>query len=550
MAIGNDFLTNLKKVQVVKKTITRSIRDLISDFRSAKIIIPSYQRTFVWDTGKQCRFIESIFLQIPIPPIFLLEKMEVLEDDNDGGVIFEVIDGVQRITTLTNFVNGFVKLTGLETLPDLNQAKFPQLPNNISSLFMERQIDTIIIENGTHPELQFEVFGRLNQGSVSLNGQELRNCMFHGAFNDFLIDCSRKATYRELFESFKKFQAPKEGRPDKNRMLDVELVLRFFSLYELFDVETQKYPEIRAETLNGYMRARNSRDNEFNSFDNLEKILEKVTRMINLVFSNKHFRSFIQKKDSIAFSGTLNQGVFDVQMLGFVDYDIEQITDKADIIYETFLDVSTYDSIFIDAISKSTGCKVNERVTIWKNRLKHLLENPQQYREKLGLKKKLFSYSPVCKATGQKIETLEESDVFKGKLYHRCSISENDIINYDKEKSRTTKKTEVLFTCNGSEYEAGDVNEALELILEIVREHIDGSEFDIQRFSSLDFIGSISELSKNCKKKKKVFKTTKLQRQGVDTLYFDASGGRSEVLQQLKEMAKLFEFMHDFNVDD
>jgi len=94
MAIGNDFLANLKRNQVVKKTITRSIRDLIGDFQSAKIIIPSYQRTFVWDSVKQCRFIESIFLQIPVPPVFLLEKIEDREDDVSGGVVFEVIDGV------------------------------------------------------------------------------------------------------------------------------------------------------------------------------------------------------------------------------------------------------------------------------------------------------------------------------------------------------------------------------------------------------------------------------------------------------------------------
>jgi len=103
-------------------------------------------------------------------------------------------------------------------------------PSSISSLFMEREIDTIIIQSGTDPEIQFEVFGRLNQGSVSLNPQELRNCMFHGIFNDFLINCSRNAIYRELLEPFSKFKTPKEGTADKNRMFDVELVLRFFCL--------------------------------------------------------------------------------------------------------------------------------------------------------------------------------------------------------------------------------------------------------------------------------------------------------------------------------
>ena len=550
MAIGNDFLTNLRKVQVVKRPYNKSIRDLIGDFKSAKIIIPSYQRTFVWDTDKQCRFVESIFLQIPVPPIFLLEKIENPENDNTGGVVFEVIDGVQRITTLTNFVNGFLKLTGLETLPDLNQAKFSQLPNSISSLFMERQIDTIIIESGTHPEIQFQVFGRLNQGSVSLNGQELRNCMFHGLFKDFLIQCNRKATYRELLKPFKKFHTVPEGRPDKNRMLDVELVLRFFSLYESFDSEANKYPDVRTETFNGYMRERNSKPNEFRSLKDLEETFEKVVEMILKIFEGKQFRSFLRKKDSIAFTTTLNQSVFDVQMLGFVDYDISQVLDEAKIIYETFLDISSYDSIFIDATSKSTGSKLNERVITWKNRLKDVLENPDKYREKLNLKKRLFNSHPHCQETGQVIESLEQADVLEGKLYHRCNISENDVIKSDKGRSRSTKRTSVVFNFDGSRYEANDVSEAVEQILDIVRGRIEGSEFDIERLSSLDFIGSHLELSKKCTKPNKIFKSTRLEKRGSGTLYFDSSGGRIDILQQLKEMAKLFEFMNDFSIED
>ena len=92
-------------------------------------LIFAYFNCFIqkWD-APQCRFIESIFLQIPIPAIFLLEKIEDSENDNTGRVIFEVIDGVQRITTIANFVSGLLKLAYLETLTDLNQAKFSQLP--------------------------------------------------------------------------------------------------------------------------------------------------------------------------------------------------------------------------------------------------------------------------------------------------------------------------------------------------------------------------------------------------------------------------------------
>ncbi|MBN3869609.1 DUF262 domain-containing protein [Nostoc sp. JL33] len=179
MSVGQDFLTQLKKVRVVKNTIIRTVRDLMEDFKNEKILIPDYQQTFVWDDAKQCRFIESIFMDIPIPPLFLVEKFR----DETGKTIFEIIDGVQRVATLGNFMNGSLKLSGLESLPDLNQTSFSSLPPSISSLFFERQINIIIIERDTHPEIQFEVFGRLHKGSVSLNAQELRNCI--GLIFDF-----------------------------------------------------------------------------------------------------------------------------------------------------------------------------------------------------------------------------------------------------------------------------------------------------------------------------------------------------------------------------
>lgn len=551
MAVGNDFLVKLRGSQVIKKTITRSIRDLIADFQVAKIVIPAYQRSFVWETDKQCRFIESIFLQIPIPPIFLLERVDNPENDTSGSVIFEVIDGVQRITTLTNFVNGALKLSGLETLVDLNQAKFAQLPNQISSTFQERQIDTIIIESGTNPEIQFEVFGRLNQGSVSLNPQELRNCMFHGEFNNFLIDCSTEQVYRELLKPFSKFHTPKEGKPDKNRMLDVELILRFFSLYEYFDPETNKYPDVRVELLNNYMRQRIKSPDTFLDTEELRDVFIKVSSIVLSVFNGKQFRIFNKKKESVDFTTTFNQAIFDVQMLGFVDYEISQIQGNEEIIYETFLDVSSYDLDFIDATSKATGSKVNQRVISWKNRLKDIIESPEKYIQKLKLKLKLFRENPYCTQSDKRIELLEQADVLNGKLYHRCSLSENDIIKFEATKTKVTKNDSVEFVLNQTDYEVDNLSEAIDQILEIIRSHIHESEFDIDRLSSLSFVGTHNRLNQqNSQRKKKIYKSLKLENQNRETLYFDASGGRNEVLQQLREMARLFDFMRDFQIED
>ena len=549
MAVGNDFSVRLKQVRVKKKTITRTIRDVIADLQSAKITIPSYQRTFVWETDKQCRFIESIFMDIPIPPLFLLEKFS----DEASTTIFEIIDGVQRLTTLENFYGGKIRLSNLDTLSDLNQTTFPTLPPNISGIFLEREINIIIIESDTHPEIQFEVFGRLNQGSVSLNAQELRNCMFHGAFNDFLIhDCSRKNQYKELLAPFKKFQVPSEGKPDKNRGLNVELILRFFALHELYKPETNQYPDSRAEILNDYMRMRIESDKDPDTYpnlktvDELENLLDKVTRMVTLAFNGNHFKSFSVKKDRAEFAASLNQSIFDVQMLGFADYEEEDIKDLRDVIYDAFLDLSTYDRNFIEAVTRATTHKVGIRVGIWKNHLKRIIEDPEPFKASLSQKNDSFANNPVCSATGNQLESFEEADFYGGKLYHKYNSPRTETAQPN---TRKTQKTPISAHLADSDYTFDDIYELVDFVLEFISEKIEDSEFDIRRLSCLECVGTQESLSAKSKHSSKSFKSFGVSLDNKK-LYFDKSGSRTEIKQFLQDVASLFSFTGDFQIID
>jgi uncharacterized protein with ParB-like and HNH nuclease domain len=337
MSVNSNFLKELQAIQVQKESASRPIKDLLNEFQSTKIRIPDYQRSFVWESDKQRRFIESIFLQVPIPPIFFLEKYE--EIDDEMRMIHEVIDGVQRLTTLANFESGKLTLSGLERLPNLNQAKLSQLPLSVRDFFLTRKIDVIYIQSGTNPEVQFEVFDRLNQGAVALNAQELRNCMFHGEFNDFLVECSHNLIYRDLLASFPKFNKPVYGKPDKNRMQDVEMVLRFFTLREFYNNEQKKYPEPRTETLNDYMRKQTQKKELSKEYlTELENVFAGSLKMVKDVFYPDHFRSFLRKPEKVYFTKTLNQSIFDIQMLGFLDYDRNLVLEHKEIIRETFID--------------------------------------------------------------------------------------------------------------------------------------------------------------------------------------------------------------------
>jgi hypothetical protein len=544
MPVGQNFLSQLKKVRVNKKTITRSIRDLMTDFQSAKIVIPAYQRTFVWDISKQCRFIESVFMDIPIPPLFFLEKF----DEKADATIFEIIDGVQRLTTLGNFVSGTLKLSNLENLPDLNQSTFSSLPSNISGLFFERQINTIVIESDTDPEIQFEVFGRLNMGSVSLNAQELRNCMFHGEFNDFLVDCSKNQIYRQLLDSFPRLKSPKPGKPDKNRMFDIELILRFFALSEFYDPETNKYPESKGETLNDYMRKQIKYDKGISIKENLEFLLNKVLKMVQISFKSNHFRSFIIKKDQAYFAKVINAAVFDVQMLGFVDYSLEDIQDKTDIIYDAFLDLCAYDRSFIDAISRSTNSKVNERILIWKNKLKTILENPQIFVETYLQKKQLFESNPICYSSGKQIQKWEEVDFYDGKIYHKACSPKLEMAIDTEKRPRASINTSVQIFLKGKEIEFDDVKDALYFVVDDIAKNINDDSHDISRLTELDYVGSQDQLLSTIEGKKLIKRFGKLENIDGDQLYINVGSSRTENINRMKELASLFSFMSDFKI--
>lgn len=542
MAVGQNFLSQLKKVRVNKKTITRSIRDLMTDFQSAKIVIPAYQRTFVWDIYKQCRFIESVFMDIPIPPLFFLEKF----DEETDTTIFEIIDGVQRLTTLGNFVNGTVKLSNLENLPDLNQSTFNSLPSNISGLFFERQINTIVIESDTHPEIQFEIFGRLNMGSVSLNAQELRNCMFHGEFNDFLINCSKNQIYSQILEHFPRLKLPKPGKPDKNRMFDVELILRFFALYDLYDPKINKYPESKGETLNDYMRKQIKGEEPLSTKETLESLFIKVLKMVQITFDENQFKSFTVKKDKADFSNLINAAVFDVQMLGFVDYAIEDIQDKTKIIYDGFLDLCSYDRNFNDAISRSTNSKVNERIIIWKNKLKSIMEDIDKHIEIFSRKKQLFDENPICNSSGCRIEKWEEIDFYDGKIYHKAFSPKLEMLITENGKGRKIN-TSVQILLEDEELEFDDIIDALDFVVEHIAEKII-DDFDISRLIELDYVGDRDDLLSSIKGKKHIKKFGKLENMKGNQLYINVGGNRTENITKINQLASLFSFMRDFKI--
>lgn len=193
-------------------------------------IAPEYQRHFKWDSTRQSALIESLFLGIPIPSLFMATN-------SDSS--WEVIDGLQRLTTIVNFMGDEVelskvklkykklKLSGLEKLNSMNGLTYSDLPKSMQFMLQTRPLRITVLNDRSDFSVRYDLFERLNTGGVTLHEQEIRNCVFIGEFNDFIKELSGNSDFRAVV----KMTANAERNGSRE-----ELVLRFFAYFEESDL--------------------------------------------------------------------------------------------------------------------------------------------------------------------------------------------------------------------------------------------------------------------------------------------------------------------------
>lgn len=187
-----------------------------------QISIPSYQRGYVWSQGQASRLIDSFLMGLPVPSIFLYT------DRRSESLL--VLDGQQRLLTAFNFFSGIIdkkefRLLGLNPEVPWYNKTYEELGDRFKNRLLNTVLRAIVIKQ-TSPKNDessvYHIFERLNTGGTTLVGQEIRNCIYAGPFNDLLKRLNRNESWRKIFGN---------PRPQK-KMRDVELILRFFSLYK------------------------------------------------------------------------------------------------------------------------------------------------------------------------------------------------------------------------------------------------------------------------------------------------------------------------------
>jgi len=391
----DDFVISEDRTRIRWADKSWSVRELVELWNDGEIIPqPHYQRGYVWKPGTKRRFVESILMRLPIPVVYLSET-------NDGK--YEVIDGQQRLTTIKLFVENSFTLSGLHVLGELNGKYFKDLEKATQRQLKSYQITARVLESSCPPDLKFDMFERLNTGSVQLNKQELRNCICRGGFNEML---------KELASSAEFLSAMGWAQPNE-RMKGEELILRFF-VFRYISIETISNYE---KSLTGYMR-----DNVNMSEDRMhghKKDFKLALKNCVTVFGDQPFRMWkkaIGDKDANGcWESQLSSTVFEVLMTGLACYESNKIVPNADTIKDGFIHLVASDQRMFDSMKWGTNTpeKMRYRNMTWRTCLGEIIgdtgKNPRFFSS--SFKEQLWKTDPYCELCGQKIATIDDASV-------------------------------------------------------------------------------------------------------------------------------------------
>ncbi|WP_379551044.1 DUF262 domain-containing protein [Qipengyuania sp. DGS5-3] len=270
---------------------------------------PDYQRRLRWDQKKKSRLIESFIMNVPVPPVFLYENLPGK---------YEVMDGQQRLNTISEFLSNEFELKGLLIWDSLNGRQFSKLPPLIRGSLERAKISAITLvsdpvsHNDPNIDLRAQVFDRLNTGGEKLNHQELRNSLYSGPFNKMIRDLAGNREFTEAWgipahsDNINSAGEESENLTNNNlykRMIDCEIVLRFFA----FRDESKVSGSVRSMLDRCMKENRNADDAKIESLG--DRFVSSI-KLARNIFGENAFRIFENGKAT-----KLSRPLFDAQMI-------------------------------------------------------------------------------------------------------------------------------------------------------------------------------------------------------------------------------------------
>lgn len=311
--------TERRKVKINEADIMISQLQEMYRNRKAIDVHPEFQRVFRWTDLQKSRFIESILLGIPIPPIFVAED----EDLN-----WDVIDGVQRLSTIFEFLGILLDDEGILVEPTVlvetptlkglggkvwnnkyHQHKFSfEESTYLTNAFLNATLKVIKVDSESDPNAKYDIFDRLNTGGSNLSDQEIRNCLAIMLNREFYI-WLRHLSYQSDFRACLPISVEAVKKQD-----DLEFVLRFIvyrnikrSDYSLSDDITR----LLTDTMKSYCIDRNL------DYEKEQEIFEKTFELLNKSLGEDTFKTYYPKEGR--FKGALTVSAFEIIAIGVAE---------------------------------------------------------------------------------------------------------------------------------------------------------------------------------------------------------------------------------------
>ena len=320
--------------QIKIRTVPVLIEQLVTRIQYKEIdLTPDFQRLRgIWNSERKSRLIESLLLRIPIPVFY------VAAQENDD---WSVVDGLQRMSTIFDFINGEFGLEKLQYLTYFEKLKHEALPRPMQRRISETQLIVNVIEPGTPPEVMFNIFLRINTGGMTLNGQEIRHALHSGPVREYL---------QRLAES-QSFLKATDHSVKPTRMADRECVLRFLAFYlsspgQYSDNDLDKH-------LSAAMKAVNKMSDSQRS--EVEKDFDKAMTAAYDIFGEDAFRKRSHPEHN---RRAVSRALFEVWSVHLARLDsgqIDTIVADREKVKEKFMQLMNIDRDFDRAISYATG---------------------------------------------------------------------------------------------------------------------------------------------------------------------------------------------------
>ncbi len=335
------------KIDVI--TVARTIDLLVTRLEEGELdLSPDFQRrSNLWSDATKSGLIESILLRIPIPSLY------VSEDENGN---YSVVDGLQRLCAIAHFVKvealnkavgsklAPLRLTGIESMRDLNNVAFSDLSRPLKRRINETELTLHVIRAGTPSDVKFNIFSRINRGGLPLTAQEIRNAIYKGDW---------KKHVRSLAES-PKFKAATEFKIKGERMEDVELVLRFVALYSKQKGEMRPADQNLDDFLNKFVESGCATWTP-EKWEEVSKAFDRAMEFARKIFWKMAFRKYSGPGE---YRRPINRGLFETESVAIArltQAELEKLSTRSDKVIEKFGDEFNTNREFQTALLSGTG---------------------------------------------------------------------------------------------------------------------------------------------------------------------------------------------------